>query len=61
MGKKKFLPKLYLSLPNNMNPYKYFSDYYLKNAGTKQKFGYARKCAISTINFYFKSCCLHNS
>ena len=33
----------------------------LKNAGRKQKFGYAKKCAIWTGNFYLKSRNLHNS
>ena len=32
------LPKLKLSPPNNMDPYRYFSGYDLKNAGRKQKF-----------------------
>ena len=32
-----------------MDPNKYFSGY--KNAGRKQKFGYAKKCAIWTGNF----------
>ena len=31
----KLLPQLQLSLPNNMDPNKYFSGYNLKNAGRK--------------------------
>ena len=42
----KLLPKLWVSLSNNMDPDKYFSAYNLKNAGRKQKFGYANKSAI---------------
>ena len=42
LGKKKCLPQLLLSLPNNMDPYKYFSGYILKNARRKQKFVYAK-------------------
>ena len=44
-----------------MDPNKYFSDYHLKNAGRKQKFGYGKRCAIWTGNSYFKSCNLYNS
>ena len=38
----KSLPQLWLSLPDNMDPDRYFSGYDLKNAGRKQKFGYAK-------------------
>ena len=34
-----------------MDPNEYFSGYNLKKAGRKQKFGYAKKCAIWTENF----------
>ena len=44
-----------------MDPDKCFSGYNLKNARRKQKFGYAKKCAIWAENVYFKSWNLHIS
>ena len=38
----KLLLQLQLSLPNNMDPKKYFSGYNLKNGEREQNFGYAK-------------------
>ena len=48
----KLLPQHQLSLPNIIEPDRYFSVCNLKNAGRKQKFGYALKHAVWTANFY---------
>ena len=57
----KLLPQHQFSLPNIIDPDRYFSVCKLKNAGRKQKFGYALRHAVLTGNFYIESCSLHNS
>ena len=43
MGKKtNYCLSFSFVFPNNMDPNRYFSGYNLKNAGRKQKFGYAK-------------------
>ena len=42
-----------------MDSNRYFSVYSLKDACMKQKFGYAKRRAIWTGIFYFKSCSVH--
>ena len=47
----KLSAQLGLNLLNNMDLNKYFSGHNLKNIGRKQKYGYARRCAIWMGNF----------
>ena len=51
MGENKLLPQHCLSLPDNMDPDRYFSGYNLKNAGSKQKFEYAKIMCSLNRNF----------